>query len=73
MWSHRQLVTLCTIPCKSPAFVIKLTSLTPLARVGGNGFMWTSYVLPRDARLPRDGCLANSFSGECDFLQVFPF
>ena len=42
----------------------------PLARVGGNGFMWTSYVLPRDARLSRDGRLANSTGGECDFLWV---
>ena len=24
MWSHKQLVTLCTVPCKSPAFVIEL-------------------------------------------------
>ena len=35
--------------------------------------MRTNHVLPRDARLPRDGRLANSSGGECDFLRVFPF
>ena len=73
MWSHKQLVTLCTIPCKSSASVTALPSLIPLARVGGNGFMWTSHVLPRDARLPRDGRLADCSGGEYDFLRVFPF
>jgi hypothetical protein len=43
------------------------------ARVGGNGSLWTSHVLPRDASLPRNGPLTNSFGGECDLLQVFPF
>ena len=43
------------------------------ARVGGNGSLWTNYVVSRDARLPRNGCLANSSGGECDLLRVFPF
>jgi hypothetical protein len=42
-------------------------------RVGRSGSLWTNHVLSRDARLPRDGRLANSAGGKCGLFQVILF
>lgn len=45
--------------------------LTCLARVGGNGSVWTDHVVSRDASFPWNGSPANSPGSECGLLRVF--